>query len=199
MTDLLSVPKAETSASCHLPMLGARQSGSLRTDDFHETPRIAVDSLLAVESFDGAIWEPACGHGAISDILLARGFEVVSTDLVSRGYGQGRVDFLMETSPLAPNIITNPPFKLAAEFADKAHVLAGGKVALLCRLGWLEGSARRMMFERTGLSRIWVFSKRLPMMHRHGYVGPKSTSAIAFAWFVWDRAHVGPPTLGWLP
>lgn len=187
------------SEACHLPMLGARSEGSLRTDDFHETPRVAVEALLSVETFIGPIWEPACGHGAISDVLIERGHHVISTDLVERGYGLGRVDFLMETIALAPNIVTNPPFKLAAEFADRASELATGKVAFLCRLGWLEGGARRLMFARTELTRLWVFSRRLPMMHRHDYDGPKSSSAIAFAWFIWDHAHSGPPTIGWLP
>jgi hypothetical protein len=180
-------------------MLGARSEGSLRTDDFHETPRVAIEALLSVETFSGPIWEPACGHGAISDVLTERGHRVISTDLVDRGYGLGRIDFLMEMHALAPNIVTNPPFKLAAEFADRARSLATDKVAFLCRLGWLEGGARRTMFARTGLSRVWVFSRCLPMMHRHGYDGPKSSSTIAFAWFVWDHEHIGAPTIGWLP
>jgi len=186
-------------ARCHLPMLGARAAGSLRGDDFHETPRVAIEALLKVEDFDGPVWEPACGYGAISKVLEAHGIPVVSTDLVERGYGQGRIDFLMEMGPRAPNIITNPPFKLAAEFACKAASFSPAKVALLCRLGWLEGKSRRLMFMRTGLARVWVFSGRLPMMHRVGWAGKESTSAIAFAWFVWDRDHYGPPELGWLP
>jgi hypothetical protein len=180
-------------------MLGARDTGSLRGDDFHETPEIATRALLSVETFTGAIWEPACGNGAISRVLEDAGHDVISTDLVARGYGPGRIDFLMEFAPRAPNIITNPPFKLAAEFARRAVALTTGKVALLCRLGWLEGRERGAMFAAMPLSRVWVFSGRLPMMHRHGYEGPQSTSAIAFAWFVWDKAHAGPPTLGWLP
>lgn len=180
-------------------MLGARAAKSLRGDDFHETPTCATEALLSVETFHGDIWEPACGHGAISRVLEAHGYDVISTDLVERGYGPGRVDFLMEQEPRAPNIITNPPFKLAADFARTAYRLTTDKVALLCRLGWLEGQARRALFEAMPPARIWVFSSRLPMMHRVGYDGPHSTSTIAFAWFVWDHAHSGKPTLGWLP
>lgn len=36
---------------------------------------------------------------------------------------------------------------------------------------------------------------RLPMMHRAGWGGPKTSSSIAFAWFVWDRNHSGPTIL----
>lgn len=180
-------------------MLGAREAGRLRSDDFHETPPVATEALLSVETFDGPIWEPACGAGAISRVLVAHGHSVISTDLVERGYGSPRIDFLMELAPRAPNIISNPPFKLAAQFARRACDLTTGKVAMLLRLGWLEGRARREMFAETPFARLWVFSRRLPMMHRHGYDGPESTSTIAFAWFVWDHAHSGPPTIGWLP
>lgn len=179
-------------------MLGAREAKALRGDDFHETPRVAIEALLSVETFDGPIWEPACGHGAISSVLEERGHTVISTDLVERGYGPGRVDFLMELEPRAPNIVTNPPFKLAEQFAWRAHALATGKVAFLARLGWLEGKSRRKMFAATALTRVWVFSGRLPMMHRVGWTGDTSTSAIAFAWFVWEHGYIGKPTLGWL-
>lgn len=180
-------------------MLGARRAGSLRGDDFHETPECAPRALLSREQFDASIWEPACGLGAISRVLESAGHEVISTDLIDRGYGQGGIDFLLEWQPRAPTIITNPPFKLAAPFALNAVGLTTGKVALLCRLGWLEGKERARLFAETPLARVWVFSRRLPMMHRYGYDGPKSTSTIAHAWFVWDHAHTGAPTLGWLP
>lgn len=193
MSDLFERP-----AHAQRMLVGARSAGSLRGDDFHETPPQATEALLRVETFTGAIWEPSCGHGAISRILEARGHTVISTDLVERGYGRGRIDFLMEREPRAPNIITNPPFKLAAEFAETACRLTTGKVAFLCRLGWLEGKARSEMFQSTPLARVWVFSGRLPMMHRHGYEGPKSSSTIAFAWFIWERGYTGAPTLGWI-
>ena len=57
--------------------------------DFYPTPPEAVRALLSVETFEGSIWEPACGDGAISKVLLEAGHEVVSTDLIDRGYGAG--------------------------------------------------------------------------------------------------------------
>ena len=179
-------------------MLGAREAGRRRTDDFHETPEIATRALLSVETFTGPIWEPACGYGAISRVLDSAGHDVVSTDLVPRGFGDGRVDFLLELEPRAPNIVTNPPFKLAEQFARHAVRLTTGKVALLCRLGWLEGMERRRMFDALPFARLWVFSWRLPMMHRVGFVGERSSSAIAFAWFIFEHGHSGPATVGHL-
>lgn len=168
-----------------------------RGDDFYETPPVAVERLLQVEKFDGGIWEPACGAGAIVRELERLGQMVVGTDLVERGCGTPRVDFLMEHRLLAPNIVTNPPYKLADEFARTAVALGADKVALLLRLVWLAGQ-RRQELVRT-LARVWVFSGRLPRMHRVGWEGPRvDSSTVDFAWFVWDRAHAGAPILGWL-
>lgn len=78
--------------------------------EFYPTPPEATRALLSVESFEGSIWEPACGDGAISKVLEAAGYQVVSTDLIDRGYGAGGQDFLKSTEPLGRNIITNPPY-----------------------------------------------------------------------------------------
>jgi hypothetical protein len=168
-------------------------------DDFYPTPPEGTEALLAVEKFDGPIWEPACGAGDMARVLEAAGHEVIATDLVDRGYGQPRVDFLMEHAALAPNIVTNPPFKMAELFARKAVALATGKIALLARIQFLEGLTRRPMFETTPLARVWVFSWRLPISR--GEVKPieeRTGSMATYAWFVWDHAHTGKPTLGWL-
>jgi len=58
-------------------------------DDFYPTPPAGTRALLEVESFTGPIWEPACGDGAISKVLESAGHQVISTDLIDRGYGTG--------------------------------------------------------------------------------------------------------------
>lgn len=166
-------------------------------DDFYPTPMPATASLLAKERFGPKIWEPACGDGAISKVLEAAGHEVVSTDLFDRGYGEARVDFLMEHRLLAPQIITNPPFKLAEQFVRHALDLGAEKVAMMLRLAWLEGSGRRELFETTPLKSVHVASRRLSMARGGTDDGKGGGSMIAFAWFVWERAHVGAPQLGW--
>lgn len=132
-------------------------------DDFYPTPDAATMALLSREQFDPDVWEPACGDGAISRIFEAAGHRVVSTDLVDRGYGEPRVDFLMESRLLAPHIVTNPPFK----------------------------------FESTPLARVHVASRRIEMSRAGNDNGGGGGGMIAFAWFVWDRAHEGAPSLGW--
>jgi hypothetical protein len=173
--------------------------------DFYPTPIEAVRGFLSAERqyLPKRLWEPACGDGAIVLPLRAAGHVVLATDLVDRGcpMSSGGIDFLLPiprgtSAPCVDGIVTNPPFKLAQAFVDRALGMVP-YVAMLLRVSFLEGTARKPWFQSTPLARVHISSRRLPMMHRHEWGGPKSTSAIAFAWFVWDRNHEGPPTIDW--
>ena len=65
----------------------SRNNGEREADDFYPTPPYAVEELLKREVFIGNIWECACGEGDISKVFKNKGFEVISTDLINRGYG----------------------------------------------------------------------------------------------------------------
>lgn len=169
-----------------------------RKDDLYETPPVATKALLRHVELPEVVWEPACGRGSMSNVLVDAGHIVHATDLVDYGcidYGcfrhQSRVDFLMERR--APThcgaIVTNPPFKLAEEFVQHAVSLAP-QVCMLLRLGIIAGSRRKFpAFDDGSLARILIFKKRLPRMHRDGWDGPKSTSMVEFAWFCWQAGH----------
>jgi len=191
--------------------LGFTTDGPPRPDaDFYETPPEAVRSLLMVERFDGVIWEPACGAGkmakplveAYGEAFAMRGRGVWPSDLYDYGYGFYGHNFLTDDFSHWPikHIITNPPFSQAREFAERGREIVqgtGGKACFLNRLQWLEGIKRRPFLEEA-LSRVWVFSRRIPRMHKPKYDGKKSSSMIAFAWFVFDSQHKGETMLGWV-
>lgn len=165
--------------------------------DFYPTPRYATEYLLKTESFQGEIWECACGDGSISKVLVDHGHSVRSTDLIDRGYGEAPVDFLLMTSQkVTDNIVTNPPYGLAQEFVEAALGAARFKVAMLFKLAFLEGASRKTLFENSPLARVCVFSKRLTMT-RNGE-DMRSSGMIAFAWFIWDHNYTGKPTISWL-
>lgn len=171
--------------------LGYSNDDGRPESDFYQTPECATIALLANVHFGyEPIWEPACGAGAISEVLKKHGRKVISTDLYDYDYGESGVDFLTASVPGGPlNIITNPPFSQSYEFAEKVVRIAkekSCKAVLLNRVQWLEGIKRKKMFEKTKLSRVLVFSRRLPIMNRPNYSGKKITSMIAFAWYVWD-------------
>lgn len=166
-----------------------------RGDDLYQTPPEALTALLAVEELPVGVWEPACGPGAIARALRSRGHVVYATDLVdyaSPDQDASGWDFLLQAQmPIgAQAIITNPPYKHAADFARKAIDLSP-LVIMLLRLAFLEGVRRSDIIDKH-LSRVHVFKNRLPMMHREGWTGKKASSAIPFAWFVWDASHIGP-------
>jgi len=169
---------------------------SARKNDFYQTPEVATRALLAHQDLPPEIWEPACGLGAISRVLSAAGHVVHSTDLVDRGFGVGGRDFLMELSapPGFDCIVTNPPFKLATEFVEHGLQLCR-HVVVLCRLQFIEGRKRDGIMGRCNA--VHAFINRVPMMHREeGAPEQKDmSSAIAFAWFVFDREHQGDITL----
>ena len=176
----------------------ARDLANTEPDDFYPTVPAGTEALLAVEQFDGPIWECACGDGAMSRALSAAGYEVESTDLIDRGFGTGGVDFLLETEKSVPNIVTNPPFKLWTRWFWHSLARAERKVALLGRIACLEGIERRALFEDSPLARVWVFSDRLPMQRGRLPIEGDRRGLIAFAWFVWEHGHSGPPVLGWV-
>jgi len=150
----------------------------------------AVYALLHIERghLPHRIWEPAAGQGAISRILQAQGHDVRSTDIVDYGWEGCRsgVDYL-KAAPVngIEGIITNPPFLLGVEFAEKA-LQEVGYLALLLRTNWLESQERLPFFREHPPTRVWISSRRLPMMHRHGWDGKKAASNTCYAWFIWQ-------------
>jgi hypothetical protein len=169
-----------------------------RGDDCYETPPEAVHTLLRVEPVPNTVYDPCWGPGAVVTVLRATGRIVHASDLVDYGLedSQSRVDFLMEwrLPPGTEAIITNPPNKLATEFAEHALWLCP-RVMLLEQVQWLGSEKRTRIFESGTLARVHVFRRRLPMMHRRGWTGPKDTSQNYYAWYVWDRGHTGPTIL----
>ena len=94
-------------------------------DDWYQEDAACVDALLAVERFDGLVWDPACGEGNIPKRCLAAGIPAVGSDLVDRGYGR-RSDFLtMEPADMAAHIICNPPYGVIETWIERA--LAEGR------------------------------------------------------------------------
>jgi hypothetical protein len=173
-----------------------------RREDLYETPIEAMHTLLALESFSRNVLEPSVGRAAILRPLEAAGYDVTIADLVDRGVTtedgeyQGVGDFLLSVSQGGgPDIVTNPPYGIANAYA--AHALREHKpqkMALLLNLNFLcgfEDPDRRYLMDENPPSRIYVFVRRLPMMHRDGWEGNKASSQMNTAWFVWERNEDG--------
>lgn len=177
-------------------------------DGFH-TPPIAVEELLRVERFSGRSWECANGFARITNVLRRHNHFVLTSD-IHRWHPTTMAvrDFLSFDEPPRTfrgrrfDIITNPPFVKATAFAEKAMELLprGGKLAMILRTQFVESKKRKILFDKYPPARIWVFSYRLPQMHRFLYKGKKGKggSALSFSWFIWIKGHKGPTILKWI-
>lgn len=169
-------------------------------DDFYATDPDIVQQLLDIEPFQKYIWEPACGLGHISEVLIANGKFVMSTDLIDRGYGDGGVDF-METKEIVDcDIITNPPYSIAQQFVEHALdiVQDGCKVAMLLRLSFLEGRKRRKLFDTQPPKTVYVSSGRIVCAKDAQFdLYKNSKSAVAHAWFIWEKGYNGDTVIKW--
>ena len=164
-----------------------------RGHDAYSTPPVAVEALLKVESLPHRIWEPAAGRGAIVRTLRSAGHIVIASDILHYDFPLDfEGDFLEQVRPPAGTelIMTNPPYRLATEFVDHALTLCP-RVIMLCRLAFLESERRSRILDTGTLAAVHVFKRRLPMMHRESWTGPRASSAMPFAWFVWWRDHNG--------
>lgn len=169
--------------------------------DYYATEPKAVELLLQEEQFAPTIWECACGEGHISKVLEGHGYDVISTDVVYRGYGEPKsVNFLEETiTDFDGDIITNPPYKYALEFVEKAleSVKPGRKVAMFLKLTFLEGQKRKEFFIHNPPKTIYVSSSRL-ICAINGEFEKCKSSAVCYAWFVWEKGFLGEPVIKWI-
>jgi len=189
--------------------------------DFYPTPPWAARALCeALDLQGGSVWEPACGRGHMAKALAERFSIVHATDVHDYSTGpcvhhpqSSACDFLLPWA--APRIvqtqrvdwvITNPPFRLAAEFIDRGRSIARKGVAMLVRTAFLEGQDRcTELFQRFPPAAVYQFSERVGMFSgRCVRVGDvdwiataqkriekpntkpiKASTATSYCWLVW--------------
>lgn len=175
-------------------------------DDYYATDPIAIDKLLTVETPSQNIWECACGGGHLLNRLKELGFNAFGTDLVDRGCGTAPRDFFnfcKEDVGSEVDMLTNPPYKYAKEFVLHALdlVAEGRKVFMFLKLTFLEGKTRyKELFSKYPPKNIYVFSERVLCAKNAEFQKMKDGggSAVAFAWFIWQKGYTGAPQVGWL-
>ena len=169
-------------------------------NDYYGTNPESTRALLKVESFQKTIWEPAAGHHLIADVLKAAGYDVMTTDLVDYGFGDQQLNFLdVENKYELPlDIVTNPPYGLATEFALKALELVadGQKVAMFLRTLFLEGTKRyEKLFSQYPPKTVYVFTNRQVSDKNDDF---NKGSAVSYSWFVWVKGYKGPTEIKWI-
>ena len=183
-------------------------------NDYYATDPQSVRDLLDIYDIEGeTFYEPCVGEGHIAKVLKEYfpNSEVYGTDLINRGYGNGKFDFINEnledrSDLLIPKkvdwIITNPPYSLAKEFIDKSLAMTNKGVAMFLKVQFLEGQARKEWFKNSSLKYVYVFSKRQDPFRNGDEVNPKTGkkwgSTMCFAWFIWKHGYNGEPIIRWI-
>lgn len=171
-------------------------------DDYYCTPPQAVEELLKREQFNHYILEPAVGGGSIAAVLVDHNHKVQSMDIVDRGYiGTEVKDFLATVKDdlnFSPDIITNPPYAMAKEFVEHALDISmdSVKVAMFLKIQFLESKKRYELFKKYPPKKIYVFVNRVNC-GKNGIFG-KESSAVCYAWFVWEKGYKGLPQVDWI-
>ena len=172
--------------------------------DFFPTPPWATRALCEhVAPIDGYLaWDPACGDGSMYHPLCEYALAVAASDIHHYGWRHSVHDFLQPYLPDgiggAEWVVTNPPFRLAEQFARRALEIAETGVALLVRSVFTEGVGRyERLFRPHPPAIIAQFTERVPMVK--GRLDGKASSATAYAWFVWTRKPVTETRLAWIP
>jgi len=98
------------------------------------------------------------------------------------------------------DIITNPPFKYAQQFVEKALSLIpdGKKVAMFLRIQFLETKERREFFKSYPPKTVYVSSKRILCAMNGEFANySKNGSAACYCWFIWQKGFNGETVLKW--
>lgn len=187
-------------------MLAVNPNSERQQDDFYATDSYSIAKMadkLKEIGVSKDIWECACGMGHLSKPLIELGYNVFSTDLVDRGFGE-KENFLKSNRKWQGDIITNPPFKHAIAFVDKAMELLnnGGKAIFLLKIQFLETKKRAELFRRCGLKQVIVNSERICCAINGDFdlyfrnVGNRYAGGTqCYAWFVFEKGYRGLPYL----
>lgn len=176
-------------------------SADRELNDYYATEPKAAKLLLDIEQFNkqDEIWECACGEGHMAKVFEAEGYHVRATDLIDRNFGISGVDFLQCEDTYKGHIITNPPYKYAKEFVEHSlEIIENGyKVAMLLRLQFLEGKKRRELFDKYPPKFVYVSSSRIMCVKNGDFNNKNIGSAVAYAWFIWEKGYVGDTIIRW--
>lgn len=172
-------------------------------DDFPTPPwsTRALCEFLIAEGYDPvnhSCREPAANRGHMVK-PLAEYFETVeASDVHDYGAGYAVRDYLFpDPLPMVDWTITNPPFRLAEQFIERAAATSGLGFAMIVRAAFLEGVGRyERLFSKNPPSFVLQFTERV-VMHK-GTLSEKGSTATAYAWLVWIDGE-GPTQLRWIP
>ena len=183
MTDRI---RSEFELFAHKHELKAMNLANSSTDnkrrelDYYPTPPDVTHALMRFLGLKPCrVWEPACGNGAMAEVLKMYTPDVICSDLRETGYGEGGEDFLTERRD-CDAIITNPPFNVSEDFIRHALTQAE-TVAMVLKSQYWHAKKRSALFKEFPPAYI------LPLTWRPDFMGGERGGAptMEVHWTVW--------------
>lgn len=172
-------------------------------DDFPTPPWAtrALTEFLTSEGFDLAestCREPAANRGHMVAPLREAFANVEASDVYDYGAGFPIADYLFGLAPPPVDwTITNPPFRLAEQFIERARASSRVGVAMIVRAAFLESVGRyQRLYAATPPAYVLQFTERV-VMHK-GRLAPEGSTATAYAWLIWLTEPPAITQLGWI-
>ena len=166
--------------------------------DYYATHPMAINHLLRFESPKN-VWEPSAGELHLVNAMREVGIDVYATDIIERGQKLDKVMNFMDAEHWEGDIVMNPPYKFAVEHIKKAIniIRENDRVFAFLKIQFLEGGERYKFFKQFPPKKIYVFSFRVPCF-KNGRFDLYDSSAVAYAWFMWEKGFTGDPIIKWI-
>lgn len=171
-------------------------------DDFPTPPWAtrALCKFLKDEGFaldEMSCREPAANRGHMVAPLREYFANVEASDVHDYGVGFPQRDYLYPGEMSVVDMtITNPPFRLAEQFIERAAATSSIGFAMIVRAAFLEGQGRyERLFSKNPPSFVLQFAERV-VVHK-GRLAPEGSTATAYAWLVWLDGEF-PTQLRWI-
>ena len=189
----------ENKKSNNIAVIGYVSTAVRQNEDYYATEPKALEIWPKRYDFKN-VWEPAVGGGHLAKIFSEDGNLAKVSDIIDRNFPNTEIiDFLKFEGTWNGDIVTNPPFKMASQFLEKAIsvVNPGAKIALFLPIRYLEGIARYEVMKNHPPKEIWVSVRRLTCARNGDPKEFAKGSATAYAWFVWEKGFTGKPEINW--
>lgn len=147
---------------------------------------------------NATVREPAANRGHMVAPLREAFASVEASDVHDYGAGFRLADYLFGPPPERVDFtITNPPFRLAEQFIERALETSDCGVAMLVRAAFLESVGRYdRIFAKRPPTFVLQFAERV-VMHK-GRLAPDGSTATAYAWLVWIQHDDDETRLRWI-
>ena len=176
---------------------------------FYATDPVATEWLLKLENIHDVVIDNSVGEGDLMFPIIKSGRKVIGFDIVNRFSQHPGFEFRNENwldfNPdklLNADIIFNPPYKLAQEFVEHSINLVeeGRKVCAFLKLQFLESKKRKELFEKYPPKTVYVSSSRILCAKNAQFDDMRAAggSAVAYAWFVWEKGYKGDTEVDWI-